>query len=149
MEVTLGDPPNRVAVRIPDRWRPFELPGCLGAWIDEPGPTGFAANVNIVRSAGSSTRGDDLAEEVLGPVLGQLEDPLLVDASFEGDDDLRAVIAYRAAEHRVTLLQRILVRDEVAMTVSVTVSDLQVDALRDIWEVPLQTLRWSEDGATS
>lgn len=147
MEVVLGEAPHRLTVAIPDGWQAFEMPGCLGGWIDRPGPTGFAANINVVRSPGSTTRGDDLAEEILGPLLAQLEDPLLVDATFVGDDDLRAVIAYRAAEHRVTLLQRVLVRDEVAMTVSVTVSDLQVDTLRDQWEIPLQTFRWTTDGA--
>jgi hypothetical protein len=111
----------------------------VAAWRGPAGPDGFAPNLSVVHTPGSSPRGDDLAVEVVENLLDHLDERRLIDVHLDADDDLRLVVTHRVARHRLTLLQRVLVHAQGSVTVTVTVPDLQVAALRDTWASPLRT----------
>jgi hypothetical protein len=125
----------------PNGWAELPIVGALAAWIDEPSRSGFAANATVFHAPGASSRGDALADDVLPALLSDLDEPRLLDVALGAEDDLRVVVAYRAHGHHVTLFQRVLVDDTGAVTVSVTVPDLDVAATQERWRVPLQSLR--------
>lgn len=116
----------------------------VSAWRAPAGPNGFAPNLSVVHTPGSSARGDDLAIEVVENLLEHLDERRLIDVHLGADDDLRLVVTHRVGAHRLTLLQRQLTHPDGTVTVSITVPDLEVAALRGTWSAALRSLTRQE-----
>jgi hypothetical protein len=145
VEATFDLDGYRYALELDPTWVAMELPGARGAWRAPQAWRGFTPNATLVHAAGRCAHGEALFEQVGPPLLDELDDPLLIDVEMPHQDDLRMVVSHRIREHRVTLLQRLLVHDDTAaVTLSVTIPDLLVDRLRDAWTLPLRSLTRTE-----